>query len=75
MRSVHQTIRRLRKERKKTLREVAAAICVPLTTYAAALTRFADGYAIGQMERHLGAFPGVVKLIETTPAQPDLKPV
>ena len=25
--------RRLRKERKKTLREVAAAICVPLTTY------------------------------------------
>src|SRR5216684_5517113 len=33
MRSVHQTIRRLRKERKKTLREVAAAICVPLTTY------------------------------------------
>jgi transcriptional regulator with XRE-family HTH domain len=33
MRSVHQKIRRLRKERKKTLREVAAAICVPLTTY------------------------------------------
>ena len=25
--------RRLRKERKKTLREVTAAICVPLTTY------------------------------------------
>src|SRR5882762_1035006 len=25
--------RRLRNERKKTLREVAAAICVPLTTY------------------------------------------
>jgi hypothetical protein len=50
------------------------ANCSPLTTYAATLTTFADAYAIGQMERHLGEFPGLVKLIETVPAQPELKP-
>jgi CheY-like chemotaxis protein len=52
-----------------------AANCTPLTTYAATLTRFADAYAIGQMERHLGAFPGLVKSIDTSLAQPELKPV
>jgi signal transduction histidine kinase/DNA-binding response OmpR family regulator len=52
-----------------------SANCPPLTSYAATLTRFADAYAIGQMERHLGAFPGLVKLIETTLVQTELKPV
>jgi len=51
-----------------------AADCAPLTTYAATLARFADAYAIGQMERQLGAFPGLITLIETTLAQPELKP-
>jgi CheY-like chemotaxis protein len=52
-----------------------AADCAPLTTYAATLTTFADAYAIGQMERHLGAFPGLVKLIETALARPELRPL
>jgi len=51
-----------------------AADCAPLTTYAATLARFADAYAIGQMERQLGAFAGLITLIETTLAQPELKP-
>ncbi|HEY5914740.1 MAG TPA: ATP-binding protein [Verrucomicrobiae bacterium] len=50
------------------------AQCGPLTTYAAALTTFADAYAIGQMERHLAAFPELVKSIETASAQSELKP-
>ena len=41
-----------------------AAHCAPLVTYAAALTTFADGYAIGQMERHLAAFPKLVESID-----------
>jgi signal transduction histidine kinase/DNA-binding response OmpR family regulator len=52
-----------------------AAHCPPVTTYAATLTTFADAYAISQMERHLGVFPGLVELIETSLARPDLKPV
>jgi CheY-like chemotaxis protein len=52
-----------------------AAHCAPLTTYAAALTAFADGYAIGQMERHLAAFPKLVEAIETSLAQAQLQPV
>ena len=52
-----------------------AAHCVPLTTYAAALTTFADAYAIGQMERHLAAFPKLVEYVETTAAQAQLQPV
>ena len=51
------------------------AQCGPLTTYAATLTTFADTYAIGQMERHLAAFPKLVDCIETTSAQPELNPV
>ena len=46
------------------------ANCAPVTTYAATLTTFADAYAIGKMERHLGMFPGLVKLIETALAHP-----
>jgi signal transduction histidine kinase/DNA-binding response OmpR family regulator len=49
-----------------------AAHCAPLTTYAAALTMFADAYAIGQMERHLAAFPKLVESIETYSARPEL---
>jgi CheY-like chemotaxis protein len=41
-----------------------AAQCSPLASYAAALTTFADGYAIGQMERHLAAFPKLIESIE-----------
>ena len=52
-----------------------AADCAPLTTYAAALTTSADAYAIGQMERHLVAFPKLVAAIETTSAQAPLQPV
>ncbi len=52
-----------------------AAQCAPLTTYAAALTTFADAYAIGQMERHLAAFPKLVESIETALAQAELQPV
>jgi len=47
-----------------------AAHCLPLTTYAASLTTFADAYAIGQMEHHLGVFPGLIELIETSLARP-----
>ena len=43
-----------------------AAQCGPLTTYAATLTTFADAYAIGQMERHLAAFPKLVESIEAS---------
>jgi signal transduction histidine kinase/DNA-binding response OmpR family regulator len=52
-----------------------SANCAPLTTYAATLATFADAYAIGQMERHLGVFPRLVGLIETSLVRPDLKPV
>jgi signal transduction histidine kinase/DNA-binding response OmpR family regulator len=50
------------------------AQCGPLTAYAAALTTFADAYAIGQMEHHLAAFPKLVESIETAvvQAQPQL---
>ena len=41
-----------------------AAQCAPLTTYAAALTTFADAYAIGQMEGQLAAFPKLIESIE-----------
>ena len=51
------------------------AHCAPLTTYAATLTTFADAYAIGQMERHLAAFPQLVESIETASAQAQLQPV
>jgi CheY-like chemotaxis protein len=47
-----------------------AAQCGPVMTYAAALTTYADAYAIGQMERHLAAFPKLVESIETALAQP-----
>jgi CheY-like chemotaxis protein len=52
-----------------------AAHCAPLTTYAAALTTFADAYAIGQMEGHLAAFPKLVESIEAVLAQAQLQPV
>ncbi len=52
-----------------------AAHCAPLATYAATLTTFADAYAIGQMERHLAAFPKLVESIETSLAPPELQPV
>ncbi len=45
------------------------AHCGPLTAYAAALTTFADAYAIGQMEHHLAAFSKLVESIETASAQ------
>ena len=41
-----------------------AAQCAPLATYAATLTTFADGYAIGQMESHLAAFPKMIQSVE-----------
>jgi len=43
-----------------------AAHCPALTTYAATLTTFANAYAIGQMESHLGVFPELIKSIETS---------
>jgi signal transduction histidine kinase/CheY-like chemotaxis protein len=52
-----------------------AAQCGPLVTYAAALTTFADAYAIGQMESHLGAFPKLVESIEASLARAQLQPV
>ena len=52
-----------------------AAHCAPLTTYAAALTTFADAYAIGQMEGHLAAFPKLVESIEASLARAQLQPV
>jgi CheY-like chemotaxis protein len=51
------------------------AQCGPLATYAAALTTFADAYAIGQMEGHLAAFPKLVETIECASAQAQLQPV
>jgi CheY-like chemotaxis protein len=51
------------------------AHCAPLTTYAAALTTFADAYAIGQMEGHLAAFPKLVESIEASLARAQLQPV
>ena len=45
--------------------------CAPLATYAAALTTFADAYAIGQMERHLAAFPKLIESIETSWPRPN----
>jgi len=51
------------------------AQCGPLATYAATLTTFADAYAIGQMERHLAAFPKLVESIETSLAQTQPQPV
>jgi len=47
-----------------------AAHCPALTTYAATLTTFADAYAIGQMESHLGVFPELVRLIEASLTKP-----
>jgi signal transduction histidine kinase/CheY-like chemotaxis protein len=52
-----------------------AAHCAPVTTYAAALTTFADAYAIGQMERHLAAFPKLLESIESSLAQAHPQPV
>ena len=52
-----------------------AAYCPPLATYAAALTTYADAYAISQMERHLAAFPKLVESIETAAARAELQPV
>ena len=52
-----------------------AAECGPVTTYAATLTTFADAYAIGEMERHLAAFPKLAESIETSSAPTELKTV
>jgi hypothetical protein len=52
-----------------------AAQCGHLITYAATLTTSADTYAIGQMERHLAAFPKLVEFIETSSTQAELQPV
>ncbi len=52
-----------------------SAQCPPLATYAAALTTFADAYAIGQMEHHLAAFPRLVESIEAASAQTEPQPV
>lgn len=52
-----------------------SAQCGPLATYAATLTTFADSYAIGQMEQHLAAFPGLVESIETSSALAEPQPV
>jgi CheY-like chemotaxis protein/anti-sigma regulatory factor (Ser/Thr protein kinase) len=49
---------------QKLLDLAQAAQCSPLASYAATLTTFADGYAIGQMERHLAAFPKLIESIE-----------
>jgi signal transduction histidine kinase/DNA-binding response OmpR family regulator len=50
-----------------------AAQCGPLVTYAAALTAFADAYAIGQMEGQLAAFPRLVESIEAAMTQAELQ--
>jgi hypothetical protein len=50
------------------------AQCAPLTTYAAALTTLADAYAIGEMERHLAAFPKLVDSIEASLAEAQPQP-
>jgi hypothetical protein len=52
-----------------------AAHCAPVATYAAALTTFADAYAIGQMERHLAVFPKLLESIESSLAQAHPQPV
>jgi len=49
---------------RKLLDLAQAAQCSPLASYAATLTTFAEGYAIGQMERHLAAFPKLIESIE-----------
>jgi PAS domain S-box-containing protein len=49
---------------RKLLDLAQAAQCNPLATYAATLITFADGYAIGQMESHLAAFPKLIEFIE-----------
>jgi PAS domain S-box-containing protein len=49
---------------RKLLDLAQAAPCNPLATYAATLISFADGYAIGQMESHLAAFPKLIESIE-----------
>ena len=49
---------------RKLLDLAQAAQCSPLAGYATTLTTFADGYAIGQMERHLAAFPKLIESIE-----------
>ena len=54
---------------------IGSVHCAPLMTYAAALTTFADAYAIGQMEQHLAAFPKLAESIETAAAQAQLQPV
>jgi CheY-like chemotaxis protein len=41
-----------------------AAQCSPLASYATTLATFADAYAIGEMERHLAAFPKLIESIE-----------
>jgi signal transduction histidine kinase/DNA-binding response OmpR family regulator len=51
------------------------AHCAPLVTYAAALTTLADAYAIGQMERHLAAFPQLIESIEGSLAQAQPQPI
>jgi signal transduction histidine kinase/DNA-binding response OmpR family regulator len=51
-----------------------AADCASVATYAATLTTLADAYAIGQMERHLAAFPKLVESIETSLARVELQP-
>jgi CheY-like chemotaxis protein len=51
-----------------------AAHCAPVATYAAALTTFADAYAIGQMEVQLAAFPKLVDSIEASLAQTQPQP-
>jgi len=52
------------------------AQCGPLATYAAALTTYADAYAIGQMESQLAAFPKLAGSIEASlsQAQAQLQP-
>jgi predicted RNase H-like nuclease len=52
-----------------------AAQCSPLATYAATLTTFAEGYAVGQMESHLAAFPKLIQSLETLSAEHELAPV
>jgi len=49
---------------RKLLDLAQAAQCSPLAAYAATLTTFVDGYAIGQMENHLAAFPKLIESIE-----------
>jgi hypothetical protein len=49
---------------RKLLDLAQAAQCSPLATYAATLTTFAEGYAVGQMESHLAAFPKLIEFIE-----------